>query len=226
MNRKDEIKEAYKGLGKAHNFYDGMMTGTTFAGRCVDKLVWQMDREDVLEYQSRAMSGIPQSFAGKLLEVPVGTGVLSLPIFKTLPDAEITCLDYSEKMMDSARRRAEELRIENVAFVQGDVGDLPFEDGSFDIVVSLNGFHAFPDKEAAYGETFRVLKKGGTFTGCFYVEGSDLHTDKMIKAFYIKTGFFTPPFETVASLRNRLEGMYSSVDVSNVHSIACFKCVK
>ena len=226
MERKDEIKEAYKGLGKAHNYYDGMMTGTTFIGRCVDKLVWQMDQEDALEYQGRALSGVPANFKGKLLEVPVGTGVLSMPVFKTLPDADITCLDYSEKMMDSARKRAEEMQISNVAFVQGDVGKLPFADESFDIVVSLNGFHAFPDKEAAYAETFRVLKKGGIFTGCFYVEGSDLHTDKMIKAFYIKTGFFTPPFETVSSLQTRLEGMYSSVDVSNVHSIACFNCIK
>ena len=226
MDRKDEIKEAYKGLGKAHNYYDGMMTGTTFIGRCVDKLVWQMDQEDILEYQGRALSGIPASFSGKLLEVPVGTGVLSLPVFKTIPDADITCLDYSEKMMDSARKRAQELQIANVSFVQGDVGKLPFADESFDIVVSLNGFHAFPDKKAAYAETFRVLKKGGIFTGCFYVEDSDVHTDKMIRTFYIRSGFFTPPFETVSSLRAKLQGMYASADVSNVHSIACFKCIK
>ena len=226
INRKDEIKDAYKGLGKAHNFYDGMMTGSTFLGRCMDKFVWQMDREDVLEYQSRALSAIPSSFQGKLLEVPVGTGVLSLPIFKMIPEADITCLDYSEKMMDIARKRAEELRISNVSFVQGDVGQLLFADESFDIIVSLNGFHAFPDKEAAYTETFRVLKKGGIFTGCFYVEGSDAHTDKMIRTFYIRTGFFTPPFETVSSLQTRLQKMYASADVSNVHSIACFSCIK
>jgi len=38
---------------------------------------------------------------------------------------------------------------------------------SFDIVLSLNGFHAFPDKEAAYRETYCVLKPGGIFCGCF-----------------------------------------------------------
>lgn len=60
---------------------------------------------------------------------------------------------------------------------QGDVGALPFADESFDIVLSLNGFHAFPDKEAAYRETFRVLKKGGTFCGCFYVQGGCKRTN-------------------------------------------------
>lgn len=53
----------------------------------------------------------------------------------------------------------------------GDVGALPFADGAFDIVLSLNGFHAFPDKEVAYREVFRVLKPGGTFCGCFLCGG-------------------------------------------------------
>ncbi len=226
MERKEEIKAAYKDLGKAHGFYDGMMTGTSFLGKAVVRTVWRMDREDVLEYQSRAFSPIPLDFKGRLLEVPVGTGVLSMPVFRTLPEADITCLDYSDKMMASAQRRAEEMGIGNITFKQGDVGNLPFEDGSFDALVSLNGFHAFPDKEAAYRETCRVLKKGGVFCGCFYVEGANEKTDRWIRRVYVKRGFFTPPFETVDSLRKRLGALYGKVEVSNVKSIAVFSCVK
>ncbi len=226
MARKDEIKSAYKSLGKAHNFYDGMMTGTTLLGRFMDKAVWQMSGDDLLEYQSEAFSAIPTDFDGKLLEVPVGTGVLSMPVFKMLPRADITCLDYSEKMMASAEVRAKEMNITNITFQQGDVSKLPFDNECFDAVVSLNGFHAFPDKEAAFGETCRVLKKGGIFCGCFYVKNANAHTDKIINAFYVKSGFFTPPFETVESLRERLEGKYSQVKVGNVESIAYFQCVK
>lgn len=226
MSRKDEIKSAYKSLGNAHSFYDGMMTGTTVSGRIILKHVWCMTNEDALEYQSRAFEGIPSDFTGQLLEVPVGTGVLSMPVFKTMPKAQITCIDYSEKMMMSAKNRAANMNIGNITFMQGDVGKLPFDDETFDCVVSLNGFHAFPDKEAAFKETYRVLKKVGLFCGCFYVEGSCEKTDKMIKRFYIKSGFFTPPFETVESLQNRLTGLYSTAEVSNVKSIACFKCVK
>ena len=226
MNRKDEIKSAYKSLGGAHNFYDGMMTGTSFLGKIVLHMVWRMNRDDALEYQARAFEPIPSDFSGKLLEVPVGTGVLSMPIWKMLSDADITCLDYSESMMASARKRADEMQISTVRFMQGDVGNLPFEDGQFDIVTSLNGFHAFPDKEAAYNETYRVLKEGGTFCGCFYIKGGNLHTDKMIRRFYIKSGFFTEPFETIESLRMRLKKSYRKVEVSNVESIAVFRCVK
>lgn len=110
--------------------------------------------------------------------------------------------------------------------MRGDVGSLPYDDETFDAVVSLNGFHAFPDKEAAYHETFRVLKKGGIFTGCFYVEKANAHTDKMIRRIYIKSGFFTPPFETVESLQRRLSAKYSDATVCNVESIAVFQCRK
>ncbi len=226
MERKEEIKNAYRSLGKAKNLYDGMMTGSTMIGRLIDRVVWQMDHEDLLEYQSRAFEPIAAGFKGSLLEVPVGTGVLSMPVFKTLPEASITCLDYSAKMMEGARERAEQMGIRNITFIQGDVGQLPFPDETFDAVVSLNGFHAFPDKEAAYKETYRVLKKGGIFCGCFYVEGANTHTDRMIRGIYVRTGFFTPPFETVGSLRNRLTKMYQTCEVSNVQSIACFRCVK
>ena len=226
MSRKDEIKSAYKSLGGAHSFYDGMMLGTTIMGRMVLRMVWRMNREDALEYQARAFEPIPSDFSGSLLEVPVGTGVLSMPVWKTLPDADITCLDYSESMMESAKKRADEMAISNIEFVQGDASNLQFEDEQFDIVTSLNGFHAFPDKETAYSETYRVLKKGGIFCGCFYVSGSNLHTDKMIRRFYIKSGFFTEPFETVDSLEMRFKKMYSKVEVINVESIAIFNCVK
>ena len=118
------------------------------------------------------------------------------------------------------------MKIDNAAFIQGDVGHLPFEDESFDTVVSLNGFHAFPDKEAAYAETYRVLKKGGMFTGCFYVEGIGKRTDFFLQGLYTKAGFFTPPFETLTSLERRLQNMYSSVEVSHVRSIGMFRCIK
>ena len=226
MERKSEIKSAYRSLGKAHSFYDGMMTGTTLPGRFIHKIVWGMDREDALEYQAGAFEMIPADFSGKLLEVPVGTGVLSMPVWKTLPKADITCLDYSEKMMASAEERSKEMGIRNITFRQGDVGALPFGDEEFDAVVSLNGFHAFPDKDAAYRETFRVLRSGGIFCGCFYVQGCSAHTDKMIRMLYIRSGFFTPPFESVGSLRDRLGAMYREVSVSNVQSIAVFHCIK
>lgn len=226
MNRKDQIKSAYRVTGSNSNFYDGMMTYSTLMGKAICRLVWNMDGEKNLRYLLKAMSGIPEDFSGKLLEVPVGTGVLTMPVYRELPKADVTCLDYSTDMMDAAWKRVRTFGISNVSFMQGDVGELPFEDESFDIVLSLNGFHAFPDKEAAYRETYRVLKKGGTFTGCFYIKGGCKRTDWFIDHLYVKKGFFTPPFETEESLRDRLISMYEEADVSRVEGMGCFRCRK
>ena len=204
MTRKEQIKSAYKLTGGHASFYDGMMTYSTLAGKAICRIVWNMDGDKNLRYLEKALSGIPEDFSGKLLEVPVGTGVLTMPVYKDLPEAEIN----------------------NITFVQGDVGALPFEDESFDIVLSLNGFHAFPDKEAAWRETYRVLKKGGTFCGCFYIQGGCKRTDWFIKKLYVPKGFFTPPFETEDSLRQRLTGMYEEVSVSSLEGMGCFRCRK
>ncbi len=132
--------------GSHAGFYDGMMTYSTIPGKAICRVVWNMDGEKNLKYLEMALSGIPEDFSGKLLEVPVGTGVLTMPVYIDLPQADITCLDYSKKMMASAQEKAKAAGIDNITFLQGDVGALPFEDRSFDIVLSLNGFHAFSDK--------------------------------------------------------------------------------
>ena len=226
MNRHDEIKNAYRSLGKEATFYDGMITCSTLPGRVVCSLVWNMDKEKNTRYLELALSGIPNNFTGSLLEVPVGTGVLTMPLYRTMLDADITCLDYSPDMMEKARRRAKAAGMNNVRFCQGDVGALPFPDGSFDIVLSLNGFHAFPDKNAAFAETWRVLKPGGVFCGCFYIKGQNKRTDWFIEKLYVPKGFFTPPFETVDILKRRLSTLYAQTRVQTVESMACFTCRK
>ncbi|MBQ6293918.1 MAG: hypothetical protein IJK77_08630 [Lachnospiraceae bacterium] len=97
MTRKEQIRSAYKLTGDNASFYDGMMTYSTFLGKAICRLVWNMDREKNLAYVEQALAGVPEDFAGKLLEVPVGTGVLTMPVYKELPDADITCYDGTER---------------------------------------------------------------------------------------------------------------------------------
>lgn len=178
------------------------------------------------KFLSQAFAGVPKDFAGKLLEVPVGTGVISLPLYEKLPAAEIFCLDYSQSMLDAAKKYSQEMNLPNVKFLQGDVGNLPFPDENFDIVLSVDGLHAFPDKSAAYREMWRVLKRGGIFCGSLYVTGQNWRTDFFVKNFCVWRGFFTPPFETLQSLNEKLGSLYREVSISNVQSFAGFICRK
>ena len=47
-------------------------------------------------------------------------------------------------MIEQAENRLK--KYDHISFVQGDVGELPMENESFDLALSMNGFHAFPDK--------------------------------------------------------------------------------
>ena len=226
-DRHDEIRASYKQLGSGFaNLYDGIITRSTLFGKALDSLVWGLDEEKAARWVNEALEPVKDGFKGKLLEVPVGTGVLTMPVYRNLPEADITCLDYSKDMMENARKRADAMNIANVSFVQGDVGELPFEDETFDIVLSLNGFHAFPNKETAYRETFRVLKKDGIFCGCFYIRDELKRTDFFVKHMYVPKGFFTPPFESKESLQERLESMYHDVRVHSVNAEGIFCCRK
>ena len=93
-------------------------------------------------------------------------------------------------------------------------------------MLSLNGFHAFPDKDAAFLETLRVLKPGGIFCGCFYIAEQNKRTDLFINHLYVPKGFFTSPFDTAASLYKRLSSLYEEVKLETVESMACFVCQK
>ena len=217
----DRIKDSYKA---SKNIYDDILTRKTLFAKLYMKLFWQ-DVDDN-KIAAELLKYIPDRFLGKLLDVPVGTGVFTCEKYKRMTKADITCLDYSADMMENAKKRAAAMNISNVAFVQGDVGALPFEDENFDLVLSLNGFHAFPDKDAAYRETFRVLKKGGVFCGCFYIAGEFGRTDWFVKHMYVPKGFFTPPFETEESLKARLQDLYSEVGVHTVRAEGIFRCVK
>ena len=132
MDRKQTIQNAYRLTG-SNSFYDGMITCSTLPGKVICHLVWAMNRAECEDYLAQALSGVPESFSGRLLEVPVGTSVLTMPLYKTLPRAQIACLDYSPDMMAQAQEKAAQLKLSNVSFQQGDVGALPFADESFDM---------------------------------------------------------------------------------------------
>ena len=217
MRRYEKIRGAYRSVGRLANLYDGMMTYSTWSGKFVSRLVWGMGREEVSRYVGLALRAAHEG---------VGTGCLSLPVYAELPNADITCLDYSPAMLAAARARADALGIHNVAFVEGDVGQLTFEDDFFDAAVSINGFHAFPDKDVAWSEVHRVLRPGGRLTGSVFVLGGNPRTEFVVKHLYTRMGFFTPPYDTKEQLEARLKALYREVTVECVESLACFSCVK
>lgn len=71
-----------------------------------------------------------------------------------------------------------------------------------------------------------LLKPGGIFCDCFYIKGENSRTDWFIEKLYTPKGFFTPPYETADSLRDKLSEMYAEVTLNTVEAMACFFCRK
>lgn len=215
----DKIQDAYE---SSKNIYDGVLTQGNFFSRMYIKLFWSGTDDN--EIARKVLSYIPDDFSGKLLDVPVGTAVFTQRKWSSLKNAHITCLDYSTDMLEQAKRRLDGKA--HINFIQGDVGNLQMDDESFDVVLSMNGFHAFPDKQKAFRETCRVLKSGGDFIACFYIKGKSKKTDWLVKNILAKKGWFTPPFQTEEELKNTLQKMYKEVELHIDGSMAYFHCVK
>lgn len=221
-----KIFDAYQIVGNLATFYDRMMTNADLPAQLALKIFWGLDAAAHEKFLAQAFAGVPNDFNGRLLEVPIGTGVLSLPRYQKLGGAEIFCVDLSDKMLDSAKARARQMNLRGVKFIRGDAASLPFADEFFDLVLSINGFHVFPDKAAAWSETRRVLRGGGIFCGCMYVKGVNRRTDFFVEQFCDRQGFFSPLHETLTTLQARLYELYRRVEVTHIESFAGFVCTK
>jgi SAM-dependent methyltransferase len=91
----------------------------------------------------------------RLLEVGCGWGELAEWIGRAT-GAEVVAVDLSPRMVELARERGVDARL-------GDVQDLEFDDGEFDVVVAAWMLYHVPDLDRGLAEIARVLRPGGTF---------------------------------------------------------------
>jgi demethylmenaquinone methyltransferase/2-methoxy-6-polyprenyl-1,4-benzoquinol methylase len=99
------------------------------------------------------------------LDVAGGTGDIAFRVAKAgSRRTEITVLDINADMLEVGRQRAAKRGYEaNLAFVEANAEDLPFEDDSFDAYTIAFGIRNVPRIDQALGEARRVLKRGGQF---------------------------------------------------------------
>lgn len=97
-----------------------------------------------------------------VLETAAGSGVVTRALAPQLATgARYVVTDLNQPMLDraSARQGADE----RIVWQQADALELPFDAGTFDVVLCQFGVMFFPDRVAGYREARRVLKEGGSF---------------------------------------------------------------
>jgi ubiquinone/menaquinone biosynthesis C-methylase UbiE len=77
------------------------------------------------------------------------------------PTGSVTGIDMTPEMVAKARGSVAEMGLGNVTIVEGSAERLPFDDASFDVVISNGVIDLIPDKDAVFAELYRVLEPGG-----------------------------------------------------------------
>jgi ubiquinone/menaquinone biosynthesis C-methylase UbiE len=94
----------------------------------------------------------------RVLDVAAGNGNATLAAARRF--ADVTSTDYVGALLERGKERAKAERL-NVTFQEADAEDLPFADGSFDVVLSTFGVMFTPHQERAARELLRVTRPGG-----------------------------------------------------------------
>ena len=120
----------------------------------------------------------------RVLDVAAGTGNASIPAAKT--GADVTASDLTPELLDAGRRRAEAEGVE-LTWAEADAENLPFEDQSFDVVMSTIGAMFAPRHQDVADELVRVCRPGGTIGMLNWTP------EGMVGAFFRAMGPFAPP---------------------------------
>lgn len=103
----------------------------------------------------------PDRTHGTVLEIGAGTGFFIINLAQAGLVAEPYATDISPKMVEVCLRNAAGVGITNMRARAADAESLPFDDGTFDMVVGHAVLHHLPDVRAAFREALRVMKPGG-----------------------------------------------------------------
>lgn len=126
----------------------------------------------------------------QLLDVACGAGQIAIPAARS--GVQVTGIDIASNLIEQARARASAEQVE-VRFDEGDAEELPYDDASFDMVVSLIGAMFAPRPERVAAELVRVCRPDGRIEMANWTpEG---HVGQMFKII----GKYVPPPPLMAS---------------------------
>jgi ubiquinone/menaquinone biosynthesis C-methylase UbiE len=97
----------------------------------------------------------------RLVDVGCGPGSITRGLAERLAPGQVVGLDLSRETLDTARRDAAARGLDNLAYEEGSVYEMPFPDASFDVAYAHQVFQHLRERAAALREMFRVVRPGG-----------------------------------------------------------------
>lgn len=138
-------------------FLDSRAAWEYIQGPVYNRVIWDAAGETVREIIDNTPLPKPDA---KALDVGSGPGYATIYAAGKYPGASITGVDYSPAQVKWARRMLARRPHPNCSFQVGDAMALPFDDDTFDIVISIASIKHWPDPALGLREIARVLKPG------------------------------------------------------------------
>lgn len=140
---------------------------------------WFADKYDlfIIKTQSKIYQSILENIDLALkinfdvLEIGTGTGIVPFSIYSKV--SSIVATDISSKMIQIAKQKQKDLKVENIDFQVQDCYSLTLPDKSFDLVIATNLLHLLYEPEKALSEVKRVMKDHGLFIGPTFCVGEN-----------------------------------------------------
>jgi SAM-dependent methyltransferase len=164
----------------------------------------------------RATAAMP----ARVLEIAAGTGIVTRLLRDALPDSSrLVASDLNSPMLEIARQKFR--AGEKVEFRPADATALPFDDGSFDVLVCQFGVMFFHDKDKSYREANRVLTSGGRY---YFNVWDSFEFNPFARISHETIGSFfkqdAPIFYTVPFGYHRIDAIKASLAAAELEDIA------
>lgn len=110
----------------------------------------------------------------RIAELGCGGGRNAAELMKRFPKAKLTAIDYSPVSVEKAKTlNRKMIEAGRCSVIQGNVAELPFEDGTFDLATAFETVYFWPGLEPCFAQVYRILKPGGVFLICNESDGTD-----------------------------------------------------
>ena len=122
---------------------------------------------DVLEMQERKIWQNPEEILGTIeikpdfvaADLGCGSGFFTVPLSRKVK--KVYGIDVQKEMLEFLEQKIRRLKIKNIELLLSRENEIPLEDESVDLLISMNTLHEFDDKKRIIEEMRRVLKQGG-----------------------------------------------------------------